>query len=381
MLKSGFLGLGGGDEKEKKKDTSLADQTTENGNVVYSDNGVDQNTQFDQNTNGSANDVTKRHVLTANDKGPLLFAKLVSGEPSRKLANFCTLLWPTDNGADVVVSLEFVRAISERFANSVYGFFLGKRIAYPVFSSKERMDAMLENNPWFIRNTPPILKKWTLNANLLEEDVGNVSVWMLDSYTSAMCMESWDRLSFARTMIELGANVELKDIIVVYVPKLIGEGFSMCSIRVEYEWKPSRCSTCKLLEEFSSKKKQAKVTRQEVSNSNPFDALNSVENDDDLGTNGENSKLSEAFGSPTTTPLTKRINNPEIQMLDWKLVLVDDDGKPLKSLNTGSGSGYGTKSLLEQWRETTVDDDYDPHDDDVYEGHDISENLQDVCHD
>nr|GEU78047.1 Gag-Pol polyprotein [Tanacetum cinerariifolium] len=95
MLKSGFLGSGGGDEKEKEKDTSLADQSRENGNVVYSDNGVDQNTQFDQNTNGSANDVTKRHVLTANDKGPLLFP-------------------------------------NERLANLVYGFFLGKRIAYPV---------------------------------------------------------------------------------------------------------------------------------------------------------------------------------------------------------------------------------------------------------
>ncbi|GJW18465.1 hypothetical protein Tco_0025901 [Tanacetum coccineum] len=36
----------------------------------------------------------------------------------------------------------------------------------------------------------------------------------------------------------------------------------------------------------SGKKKQAKVSRQEASNSNPVDALNSIENEDDLGTNG-----------------------------------------------------------------------------------------------
>ncbi|GJU67261.1 RNA-directed DNA polymerase, eukaryota, reverse transcriptase zinc-binding domain protein [Tanacetum coccineum] len=43
----------------------------------------------------------------------------------------------------------------------------------------------------------------------------------------------------------------------------------------------------------SSKKKQAELSRQEVSNSNLFDALNSVVNDDGLGTNEGNSKLAE----------------------------------------------------------------------------------------
>ncbi|GJX83720.1 retrotransposon protein, putative, ty1-copia subclass [Tanacetum coccineum] len=47
---------------------------------------------------------------------------------------------------------------------------------------------------------------------------------MLDSFTSAMCMESWCRSSFARAMIELRADVELKDTIVTSVPKLVGDG-------------------------------------------------------------------------------------------------------------------------------------------------------------
>nr|GEW83496.1 hypothetical protein [Tanacetum cinerariifolium] len=64
--------------------------------------------------------------------------------------------------------------------------------------------------------------------------------WMLDSYTSAMCMESWVRLSFIRGMIKLRANVKLKDTIMVDVLKLVGEGFSKCTIGVECEWKPSR---------------------------------------------------------------------------------------------------------------------------------------------
>uniref|UniRef100_A0A6L2JKK0 Poly [ADP-ribose] polymerase 3 n=1 Tax=Tanacetum cinerariifolium TaxID=118510 RepID=A0A6L2JKK0_TANCI len=55
---------------------------------------------------------------------------------------------------------------------------------------------------------------------------------MLDSYTYAMSLESWCRSSFARAMIELRADVELKDTIVVSVPKLVGDGFYVCTIRI-----------------------------------------------------------------------------------------------------------------------------------------------------
>ncbi|GKD71166.1 hypothetical protein Tco_1325256 [Tanacetum coccineum] len=100
---------------------------------------------------GLANIVTKEPVLTANTKVPVSFVKLVTGEPT----------------------------INERFDNSVYGFSLGKRIAYPIFSSKDGMDTMLDKILGsFVINTQLILKKWTSNENLLKEDVGNVSVWV-----------------------------------------------------------------------------------------------------------------------------------------------------------------------------------------------------------
>ncbi|GJY99548.1 hypothetical protein Tco_0516978 [Tanacetum coccineum] len=39
-----------------------------------------------------------------------------------------------------------------------------------------------------------------------------------------------------------------------------------------------------------------------------------------------------------------------------------------------------TKSLLEKWRETIVHDDYDPYDDDMYEGQKIPDNVQTICY-
>nr|GEZ60210.1 hypothetical protein [Tanacetum cinerariifolium] len=69
---------------------------------------------------------------------------------------------------------------------------------------------------------------------------------MLDSYTTDMCMQSWVRSSYPRAMIELRADVELKDNIVAAMPKIVGEGYYTCNIRVEYEWKPPRCACCKI---------------------------------------------------------------------------------------------------------------------------------------
>ncbi|GJW70176.1 hypothetical protein Tco_0127093 [Tanacetum coccineum] len=239
----------------------------------------------------SANDVTKGCVLTANTKGPLSFAKLGTGEPSRETVNFCTFIFSAGNRVNVAISLESVHAVSERFAKSVYGFFLGKRVAYPVFISKDEMDAMLENG-WFIRSTSLILKKWTPNANLLTES------------------------SYARAMIELRSNVELTDSIMVVVPKLVDEG---CKSSKQVYQSASKKNGSNI----SGKKKQAGLTRQELGEKGAnFGVVYSTH-----GTS------SEASGSPTTTPLAEWINNLEKQMLDGKLVLVDGDENPLKKVD------------------------------------------------
>ncbi|GJW12234.1 putative receptor-like protein kinase [Tanacetum coccineum] len=97
---------------------------------------------------------------------------------------------------------------------------------------------------------------------------------MLDTYTSTsdMCMQSWGRSSYARVIIEIRADVKLKDTIVVAMAKLFGEGFYMCTIRVEHVSNKISVNT-------SGKKKQAELSRR-----------SSVEDDDDLGTNDGNSK-------------------------------------------------------------------------------------------
>ncbi|GKB96711.1 hypothetical protein Tco_0982848, partial [Tanacetum coccineum] len=113
-----------------------------------------------------------------------------------------------ENGADVVLPLESIRAIIKQFLNTTYGLFLGKRVAYPVVAN-------------YVRNT------WG--------KYGLVNIMLYSSIGS----------SYARAMIELRADVELKDTIVVAMRKLIGEGFYTCTILTRYEWKPPKCACCK----------------------------------------------------------------------------------------------------------------------------------------
>ncbi|GKB64555.1 hypothetical protein Tco_0920741 [Tanacetum coccineum] len=199
-------------------------------------------------------------------------------------------------------------------------------------------------------------------------------------------------------MIELRGDVKLKDTIVIAMPKLVGEGFYMCTIRVEYDWKPSgvqvgpkvRLKPVKQVykpdfnkNNASTSGKNKQVGLSMVSNSNPFDALNSVENDDDLGTYGGNSQLTGkgsltvAPVSSNTTPIVEKINKLERKILDGKLMFVDDDGKML--YKDDSMVSVDSDSEVEE-RETKVNDDYDPYDDNLY-GYDMSDNLHVVCDD
>ncbi|GJR72839.1 retrovirus-related pol polyprotein from transposon TNT 1-94 [Tanacetum coccineum] len=303
---------------------------------------------------------------------------------SGKKVNVRTLLTPGGNGIDVVVPMDSIRAISARFANTAYGFFLGKKVAYPVIANYVRntLDAMLENGPWFIRNNSLILKKWLPNENLLKEDVSTVPVWV---------KLHGGRSSYARVLIELRADVELKDNIIVAMPKITRKGHYTCNVRVEYKWKPPRCSSCKVFGhvheectkntgagEKKTVKKPSQTSRGvpvglkmgfkpqreyrpvikkpnassngnkkkgveptiEVSNSNPFDVLNSVDNDGEFGTNGGTTNLvnnkATSSGSSfmnidndgecaSNTPIGAKIDKIERQIGEGKLRLLDSE--------------------------------------------------------
>ncbi|GJW37765.1 retrotransposon protein, putative, ty1-copia subclass [Tanacetum coccineum] len=338
----------------------------------------------DTTVSGSFPPLSTQGTTTAgNAHGKSSYAN-VTGKPSGDKLNFCTLITPRGNGIDVVVPVESIHAISERFANTSYGFFLGKHVAYPIVAN-------------YVRNTWVWVKLYGVPVTAFSEDGLNAistklgTPLMLDSYTSDMCMQSWGRSSYARAMIEF---------------------------RVDYEWKPPRCASCKVFghihEEcqknigvgetknlkkpsqtsrgvpvglkvgFKPHKEYRRVSKKrnasssgnkkkgvehtiEVSNSNPFEVLNSVDNDVKLAI------LMDEAGNPL-----KKVEFSGDYDSEYEVASVDNDmARSLASERVG----FGTQSLLEQWRDSYGNGDYDedPYDDDMYEGQDLSQEIQAIC--
>nr|GFA20130.1 hypothetical protein [Tanacetum cinerariifolium] len=184
----------------------------------------------------------------------------VTGKPSGTKVNFHTLFTQKGNDIDVVIPVESIRAISERFANTSYGFFLGKRVAYPVVAN-------------YVRNTWGKYSDDGLSA--IATKIG--TPLMLDSYTSDICIQSWGRVTLV----------------------------------------------------------------------------------DDEG-----------------KPLEKVVYSTDYDSKD-EFALVDNEMASFLAKK----DGYGTQRLLEQWKESyeNADYEYDPYDDDMYEGQDIPANLQAIC--
>ncbi|GJS29650.1 DNA helicase [Tanacetum coccineum] len=163
---AGFLDSGGGGGKKKKKNNSndspintvMESADGDELNEVLRTTLDSEDTMNDDSPSGVASKVregvtpsmddttipgsfpplsTPVSTTTGNAPGKSSYAN-ITGKPSGKKVNVRTLFTPGGNGIDVVVPVDSIRAISECFANTAYGFFLGKKVAYLVVANYVR---------------------------------------------------------------------------------------------------------------------------------------------------------------------------------------------------------------------------------------------------
>ncbi|GJX98846.1 zinc knuckle CX2CX4HX4C containing protein [Tanacetum coccineum] len=188
-------------------------------------------------------------------------------------------------GVNISIPRRVVQKVSTRFEHTLYGYFIGKRLAFPVveyyarnnwgkhrlpiiimnnkgfyfkFDSRAGLEALLEGGLWMIRKTLIILKKWSMGTNLLKEELTRIPIWvklhdvpiqvfeedgisliaifigkpiMLDSYTSDMCKDSWGRSIFARCLIKVNSEANLVDVVTIGVPSLTRDDYTKETIR------------------------------------------------------------------------------------------------------------------------------------------------------
>ncbi|GJU98324.1 reverse transcriptase domain-containing protein [Tanacetum coccineum] len=219
---------------------------------------------------------------------------------------------------------------------------------------------------WMICGIPIFLNKWSPSMSLLKEELTRVPVWVkfhdvtLVAYTS-------DSLSLMATKI--GTPIMLDS-----YKNFIGSVYMKETIHIEYEWKPPRCSTCWIF--GHSLVDCPKVVPKRVVNhkdkgmslpkATPFvgtsKASTSGYNKESPSNKGDTFSLSNSFkalndeniiikevasgsmastsGTPeegqSSTPIVDKIKFLEKQILEGKLVLVDDDGKLLEKGSSNS---------------------------------------------
>ncbi|GJZ81777.1 putative reverse transcriptase domain, reverse transcriptase zinc-binding domain protein [Tanacetum coccineum] len=143
------------------------------------------------------------------------------------------------------------------------------------FDTKEGMDNVIESGPWLIHGVPLFLNVWNPSTFLKKDEIKNAPIWvklhhvpigsysviglslittqigkpmMMDSYTSSVCVSSWGRNTYIRNLIDMSGDKDLLESIVISIPKSKGEGHTLATIEIEYEWRPPHCSICKLFE-------------------------------------------------------------------------------------------------------------------------------------
>ncbi|GJW88944.1 putative reverse transcriptase domain, reverse transcriptase zinc-binding domain protein [Tanacetum coccineum] len=204
--------------------------------------------------NSPCNEGIKSFANLFNDMGGVMD----SNEASKKL-NFRSFVNEEKvENSDIVLPRDAIDKVKNKYENSLVGYFIGKSLAFPIVQN-------YVNNTWgkfglqkLMRNDDgiflfkfadkrgmeqvlvcikvPLVAYSEDGLSLIATQIGKPL--MLDAFTSTMCVEAWGRISFARALVEISSDTDLKKEVIMAVPNEDGTSYTREVISVEYEWQP-----------------------------------------------------------------------------------------------------------------------------------------------
>ncbi|GJW77890.1 hypothetical protein Tco_0139572 [Tanacetum coccineum] len=135
-------------------------------------------------------------------------------------------------GANVAISLAAMEEVSNRFENTLYGYFIGHRLAFPLVENYVK-------NAW---------AKYGLERSMLKKGFFFFQFSSRDGMEKYYLQEVMGKKDYARALIKVSSLTPIKDSIVVAIPFPDGTGHSLETLDIEYEWTPPWCETCKIFD-------------------------------------------------------------------------------------------------------------------------------------
>ncbi|GKC46592.1 hypothetical protein Tco_1064314 [Tanacetum coccineum] len=237
------------------------------------------------------------------------------------------------NGADVAIPLVAIEEVSTLFANTLYGYFIGKRLAFPIvedyvknaWKKYEIEHVMLHDGFLFFKFSTKE------GLSLITAKLGRPI--MLDAYTSNMCLKSWGHNNYARALIEVSSKHVLVDSLVVdeQCPKKVkvaaptkvsDGGFVEANVNGEFSTSQPKENEDPSAPQPNNKGKDVSDLQEinVVTLKNSFDSL--MEKDKFCEANNETWKASNDIES-----IMDYCDSEEVE-----IVFVEDKGKPMNDL-------------------------------------------------
>ncbi|GKC37772.1 hypothetical protein Tco_1050156 [Tanacetum coccineum] len=321
-MKRGFLSQKGSGGGRGVKDKSL------NRNLMNTSSGIGVSMEFDD----TINEDTPVGVASTVKEGvtPSVVDMMVEKE------KICSLEDTTDPESFPTLTTPVTNTAVNAFANTAYGFFLGKKVAYPVVTNYVR-------NTWgkyglvrsMFSSSTSLFSFQFSSMDGLDAMLENVWVKLHGVPVTAFSDDGLSAIATKLVMIELRPDVELKDNIVVAMPKITREGHYTCAGEKKTMKKPSQTSRGVSVGPkigFKPHKEYRHVPKKST--------VGSV-----FGTNGGNTNLvnngatssGSSFmhvdnSSSGITHIIEKIEKYEDLLTSGQAILVDKEGNPLKEV-------------------------------------------------
>nr|GEU50184.1 hypothetical protein [Tanacetum cinerariifolium] len=153
----------------------------------------------------------------------------------------------------------------------------------------EGIDEVINNGPWMVNNKTMFVHSLK-GISALASSLGKPII--MEEVTTRMCLTGEGRVGFARVLVEINAEKEIKDKIeIVYKGKNITDGLRKV-VEVEYAWKPFVCEHCKVfghdVHRCIVKPRITTETRTEKQNENVFTEVNNKRSRGETNANSKN---------------------------------------------------------------------------------------------